>query len=120
MVVVREDDDKKVIAYAEYRLVDEKGNEDPKGLYAWINDVWVHNDYKAKDKFNEILEYFIVSEWARFPHVQYIYWTRGKYKKRMSLYSVKKITRRGFYGRSEETRLHSTTTAGTGTYTAAV
>jgi hypothetical protein len=111
MVIVKEDSTGRVIAYAELRLVDELGREQEKGIYVWIHDVWVHKSLRTHNKFNAILEGFINQGKHDFQWAEYIYWQRGKYGKRMSLYSKAKITRRVYGGFTEEARHISSTAA---------
>jgi len=94
MVFTKEDQDGKVIAYAELRLVNETGAEQEKGIYVWIHDVWVHKSLRTRNKFNAILKDFINQGRDNFPWAEFTYWTRGKYGKRMSLYGREKILRR--------------------------
>jgi hypothetical protein len=114
MVITHKDFDGKVIAYAEFRLVNERGFEDPKGIYIWINDVWVHKSFRTGDKFNEILKGFILSQADKFPWTEYIYWQRGKYDDRMSLYSRVKILRRNINGKEERGIHNSGSATGSG------
>lgn len=111
MVLTKEDNEGKVIAYAEIRLVNEAGAEQEKGIYVWIHDVWVHKSFRTRNKFNAILEAFIYQAGIDFPWARFAYWTRGKYKKRMSLYSREKILRRSINGKSKEAGHVSTTAA---------
>jgi len=109
MIITRADEDGKIIAFAEFRLVNERGADDEKGIYVWINEVWVHESYRSRDKFNSILKDFINSQAARFSWCEYIYWQRNKYDDKMSLYNRSKIMRRTIDGRKAETTRYAST-----------
>ena len=116
MIITKKDNTGRVIAYAEFRLVNETGSPEAQGVYAWINDVWVHESLRTRNRFNSILEHFITSYSKRFPSAKYIYWQRGKHKDRMSLYYVDKIIRR-IHGRLKEEERRSERSAAAGTIT---
>jgi len=121
MVFAKQDNEGKVIAWAEIRLVDETGREDAKGVYVWIHDVWVHESCRTRNKFNKAMKEFIAEGRDRFPQAGFIYWTRGKHGKRMSLYNRKNILRRTRGGRQKEARrLHSTAITGATANTVAI
>ena len=111
MVITREDAEGRVIAWAEFRRVNEKGIEDICGDYLWVEEVWVHKDFRTRKGFNDILKAFINTYAAKYPWCQYIYWQRGKYNERMSLYNRAKMLRRTINGQEERTRVSVTGTA---------
>lgn len=90
MIVTKKDKQGKIIAYAEYLVVDSFGHQCGWGQYVWVNDAWVHKDYKNSN----ILKEFVKKEHAKLPWVKYIYWHRGKYSDRMSCYKIRRL-----YGR---------------------
>lgn len=120
MVFTRENAEGFVIAWAELRLVDEAGQEDPKGLYVWIHEAWVHKDFRTKSGVSNIFKDFIEEARDRFPWAKSVYWEREKYGKRPSQYSREKILRRTNDGRRKETRLFSTSSTGATTNPCAV
>ena len=117
MVITKKDEDGRIIAYAEYRMVDAQGKDDTRGEYIWINDVWVHKDYRRRNVFNEILQGFIAKQAISYPWAKYIYWKREKHNERMSLYNRTTILRRAKNGeeRGRRTGLCTGTNAHTGT-----
>jgi len=46
MVSVSKDNDGKVIGFLEWRQVGQSGFDKFRGEYLWINDLWIHSDYK--------------------------------------------------------------------------
>jgi len=120
MIITKKDNTGKVVAYADFRLMSETGTEEPQGIYAWIDEVWIHESLRTRNVFNAILEDFIYTYSKQYPCAKFIYWQRGKYKDRMSLYVVDKIKRR-IYGRQTEKRgLERSATAVTNANTYAV
>ena len=109
MVITKEDAEGRVIAWAEFRRVNEKGIEDICGDYLWVEEVWIHKDFRTAHKFNAIMKEFINTYAAKYPWCEYIYWTRGKYDERMSLYNRAKMLRRTTDGKETEgTRISDT------------
>jgi len=94
------DTDGKIIAYAEYSIVDVKGDFTKYGDYCFIFDTWVHSQFRSK----RLLKKLLMQERNRFPYVTYIYWTRGKYKNKMSKYEIRRI----IHGRKSTTTADST------------
>jgi len=94
VIITKKDMDGKIIAYAEFKLVDEAGKEHLRGEYVWINQVWVHKAFRTRDVFNGILKNFIAAGARSFPWANYIYWQREKHNERMSLYDKVTIMRR--------------------------
>ena len=88
MVTTEKDNDGKVIAYCEYQVVNEKGLQDPQGLYCWVNDIWLHETYKI---FKKIINKMINNELLKYPQVTWLYFKRTKHKERMKMYKVRKM-----------------------------
>ena len=88
MIATLKDEQGKVIAYAEYNIVDIKGNYTLHGDYCFIFDVWIHDNYR---KQTGLFKNWLRKERNKHPYVTYIYWTRGKYKNKMSKYEVRRI-----------------------------
>jgi len=87
MVAKLYDTQGKIIAYAEYNIVDSQGNFTQYGDYCFIFDVWVHPQERRK----ALLRKMLMQERNKFPDVTYIYWMRGKYKNKMSKYEIRRI-----------------------------
>jgi ribosome-binding factor A len=120
MVIDKKDAEGRIIAYAEYRMVNEKGIDDERGEYIWINDVWVHKDYRTRNVFNTILQGFIARQAESYPWAKFIYWQREKHGERMSTYNRAKILRRTKNGEGQERRTaidNTYTFAGAGAHT---
>jgi hypothetical protein len=97
MVLTKKDSEGKVIAWSEWRIVNEFGQECVQGddntdyKYAWINDVWINDTFRSKNSFNAILRSFIKEGRDLFPWLKYIYWNRGKYNRRLSCYEIRRV-----------------------------
>lgn len=96
MITNLKDSDGKIIAYCEWRLVGQSGYEIPNGEYIWVNDMWVHPNYRNKNKLGRI-----VDEIMRIvPQAQYCYfqrkdvddkihiWSRTQWERRRKSYEV--------------------------------
>jgi hypothetical protein len=91
MISVSKDNQDKVIAYMESRVVGQSGFDKLHGEYIYIADLWIHEDYKCdwsifRDLMNDIL--------LKAQSARWIYFERKKYGGRMSkLYPKEKIMR---------------------------
>lgn len=89
MITVSKDNDGRVIAYMESRQVGQSGFDKFRGEYLWINDLWIHNDYKNnwavyRQLMNTTLFKAMDAKW--------MYFNRKKYGGRVSkLYSREKL-----------------------------
>ncbi len=88
MVCTQKDKEGKVIAYAEYNIVDSQGNFTLNGDYAFVFDAWIHESCREGSSF---IRKWLRQERNKHPYVTYIYWTRGKYKNKMSKYEIRRI-----------------------------
>jgi hypothetical protein len=93
MVLAKKDTEGRIIAFAEIRMVDKAGVDDQRGEYVWINNVWVHEDYRTRGKFNSILKDFINKGAHSYPWVKFIYWQRDAHDN-ICLYDRATILRR--------------------------
>ncbi|MDD5347855.1 MAG: hypothetical protein PHT59_04500 [Candidatus Omnitrophica bacterium] len=93
MVLVKKDAEGRIIAFAEIRMVDAAGADDKRGEYVWVNNVWVHEDYRQRGTFNRILKGFINKGAQDYPWAKYIYWQRDAHNN-ICLYDREKILRR--------------------------
>ncbi len=102
MISTIKDEQDRVIAYAEYSIVDIRGDYTLYGDYCFIFDVWVHDKYRRLGLLKRLLR----ENRNKHPYVTYIYWMRNKYKNRMSKYEVREV----IHGRRSST----TSTCSTG------
>ena len=85
------DKEKYVIAYCEYSLRNEFGKEDSKGEYCFVDNIWIHPDYRYKG----FMGWFLKIIEPKVPTAAYVYWEREKYDKRVSkTFSRRKIHER--------------------------
>lgn len=98
MIETRRDKQDKIYAYCEWNLVNEEGHFKKDGEYVYVNDLYIHPDYRR----NGILRDFI-NTIAEKSGAKYCYFTRKKYNERLSIYRKFNIyTRRkicGVYGK---------------------
>ncbi len=81
MINVSKDNEERVIAYAESRVVGQSGFDKLNGEYLYIADLWIHESHKNdwsifRELMNDILRKATSAKW--------IYFTRKKYDGRMS------------------------------------
>ena len=84
MVEVKKDKDGKVIAWLEHYELDNKTRFCKDGDYLWVNDFWIHKDYKRNGILNEFIQGII----PRFPKAKFLYWVRKKYSDRMTVCNI--------------------------------
>lgn len=90
MITSLKDNAGRIIAYCEWRLVGPSGAEVPSGEYVWVNDCWVHKDFRMTNRINRIIDEII----RKVPHVKYCYFKRGKRNERIHIYSISQWERR--------------------------
>jgi len=84
------DSEGKIIAYAEWRLVGPSGLETPAGKYVWINDCWVHKDYRGKHRINLLIDEVM----RHVPNAEYCYFQRKDVNEKLHMYSRRQWERR--------------------------
>ena len=90
MISVSNDNEGKVIGYIEWRQVGQSGFDKLHGEYVWINDFWIHPDYRGGHVMVNLIEKIL--NIAR--QAKWCYFTRRKYDGRLSkLYSREKFMR---------------------------
>ena len=90
MISSIKDPEGKIIAYCEYRLVGQSGYETPNGDHIWVNDVWIHHEYRFKGNMNRIIDNIMVS----FPQANYGYFQRKDVNMKLHIYSRRQWERR--------------------------
>jgi hypothetical protein len=90
MISAWKDENDKVIAYCEFNIVNKYGIPDNNGKYCFVNNAWVHKNYRFK---KYLYKMFIKESW-KYPQLDFIYWQRAKYDKRISLLDIRRL-----YGR---------------------
>ncbi len=76
-----------IYAYCEWWPVDPKGQPDESGIYALINELWIHEDHRH----NGVLRRIIHKAAQRHPQIKYMYYQRRKYGNRQKQYSRKQL-----------------------------
>jgi hypothetical protein len=90
MVTTLKDDAGKVIALCEWRLVGQSGQEVPSGEYIWVNDCWVHEEFRMKHRINRIIDEIM----RTVPTAKYCYFQRKDVSRKVHLYSRSQWERR--------------------------
>ena len=89
MISVSKDNNEKVISYLEWRQVGQSGFDKFRGEYLWINDLWIHPDYK--DHW-EVYRQMMSAALFKGIDAKWIYFKREKYAGRISkLYTRERI-----------------------------
>ncbi len=94
MISVSSDDSGRVIAYIEWRQVGQSGFDKFRGEYIWINEFWIHEEYRRGKIFSKLVNAILF----KAPHAKWCYFKREKYLGRMS----KLYTREHFMKMSEK------------------
>ena len=90
MITSLKDEQGRVIAYAEWRLVGPSGYDMDNGEYVWLHDLWVHHDFERTKRINRIID-----EIMRIaPGAKYCYFKRGKYGNRIKMFKKEQWERR--------------------------
>ena len=80
----------RIIAYAEWRLVGPSGYESEIGEFVWLNDIWVHEEFRNTFKVNRIIDEIM----RRVPQAQYCYFQRKDVNGKVHMYSKRSWERR--------------------------
>jgi len=84
------DNEGKIISYCEWRLVGESGLEVPSGKYVWVNDFWVHEKYRNKNKVNRMIDEIM----RIVPQAEYVYFQRKNVSDKIHIYSRSQMERK--------------------------
>ncbi len=90
MITSLKDEQGRVIAYAEWRLVGPSGYEVEDGEYVWLSDLWVHQDFERTKRINRIIDEVM----RMVPNAKWCYFTRHKYTGRKKMFSREQWERR--------------------------
>ena len=90
MITSLKDAEGRIIAYCEWRLVGQSGYETPNGEFIWVNDMWVHEDYRFKNRVNRIIDEIM----RLVPQAKYCYFERKAKNKHLHLFSRSQWERR--------------------------
>jgi hypothetical protein len=90
LITSLKDEHGKIVAYCEWRLVGPSGYEIENGEYVWVNDIWVHGEFRHAGKLNRIIDEIMRDT----PQAKYCYFTRGKYGERMKMFTRAQWERR--------------------------
>ena len=80
MISTVKNEDGYVVAHVEWKTVDHSGLETKYGDYVWLQNLWIHPNYRSKGLLQEMIATIL----SKAPQAQYGYFTREKYGHRMS------------------------------------
>ena len=91
MLTKYHDDDGRIIAYAEWLRVGQSGYTQDNGDYIWVQDMWVHEEYRFQHKVADIID----SVMSKIPEAKYCYFNRDKNgESRLRIYTQAQMERR--------------------------
>lgn len=85
MIVSLKDENGKIYAYYEWQVVNEYGKWDKRGEYVYIEDAWIHPDYRRKDVLFELIPMITNHFFAL--NCNFVYWDRKGKKSKTYLIS---------------------------------
>jgi len=83
LITKLKDDDGKIIAYCEWRLVGKSGFDKVNGEYVWVEDLWVHPMFERTNRINRIIDEIM----RLVPSAKYCYFQRKKYNDKLRIVS---------------------------------
>lgn len=90
MVTSLKDTEGRIIAFCEWRLVGQSGYEVPNGEYVWVNDCWVHEDYRMEKRINRIIDEIM----RAVPQAKYCYFQRKNKNEKLRIFTREQWERR--------------------------
>lgn len=90
MITSLKDNEGRIVAYCEWRLVGQSGLETPSGEYIWINDIWIHEYYRNKCYINRVIDEIMIL----VPQAKYCYFQRRDVNNKLHLWSRSQFERR--------------------------
>ena len=90
MITSLKDEGGRIIAYCEWRLLGPSGLEVPSGEYIWINDCWVHKEYRMTNRINLIIDKIM----ALVPTARYGYFQRKAKNDKVRIFTREQFQRR--------------------------
>ena len=87
-----------IYAYIEWYILDQFGQFQSMGNFMYINDVWVHPDYRNNKCIERIIPQLHNHNFSS--NVRVVYWARDKYNGKISKYLRLKLSKKGeYYGK---------------------
>lgn len=90
MVSFVKDYDSKIIAFIEWRLVGPSGHEVPSGEFVWVNDIWVHPNFRHTNRIGRMIDEVM----RAVPHAKYCYFQRKEYNRKLRIHTRSQFNRR--------------------------
>ena len=82
MISTLKNNERFVFAYILWETVDQLGNQDPKGEYLYISDLWIHPTCRRLTALKELIKIIDSNEASQ--SAKWVYWKREKYGDRFS------------------------------------
>ena len=89
MITKIPDEQGRIIAYIEFRQVAKSGIDKLQGEYIWINDLWVHPDYRNQGLIVQMIDTILY----KAPDALFGYFKRSKYNGRIHIWKRKSFER---------------------------
>jgi len=83
MLTNLKDNDGRIIAFTEWRLVGQSGFDKQDGEYIWVEEIWVHQNYRGKHLINRMIDEIMRIS----PSAKYCYFNRLKRNSNLRMYS---------------------------------
>lgn len=90
MITSLKDTDGRIVAYCEWRLVGPSGYECENGEYIFVNDCWVHEGFRMKNRINRIIDEIM----RLVPQAKYCYFQRKSKNEKVRIYTRTQWERR--------------------------
>lgn len=90
ITTLKDHTDGKIVAYCEWRLVGESGQEVPSGRYVWVQDMWCHPSFRSQGKVNRIIDEVM----RVVPQADYVYFQRKDVSNKVHIYTKRQMERK--------------------------
>jgi len=82
MVSVLQNGEGYIYAYADWKTTNHYGHHTNKGLYIYVQHLWIHKKYRGTDAIKKLIT--LIDEHPNAVNALWVYWQREKYNKRLS------------------------------------
>ena len=100
MISSLKNDDGLVYAYIEWQVVNSEGDFENKGYFVYIQDCWVHKDYRNSGCINKLIPMIHDHEFAE--KVEFIYWKNLRHGEKKHMYRRSALAKKGAYNGKQE------------------
>ena len=82
MIATLKTDDGYIYGYIEWYNLDVLCNIKDKGEYCWVQDLWIHNDFRGNGSLKELIKK--LEEHEQNQNVTIVRWKNAKHQERLS------------------------------------